>query len=197
MSCCGNGGSWFGRCGSVRNSNLSHTWYEGVQACKDREFSSMEVQKLGFPRPTSNHSSFDIRALTTSKAITAIGITQANKPMSWPPSVNASIIPQIFSVYDASTASPNATTAAISANLINLAPLLPPKAPNYAVNRTITPMIHDTIVKSMRDDLPDMPTTMSSPASDGASIHTRECVKLLRAITCVSMNIFIIIGSNS
>ena len=34
ISCCGRSGSWFGNCGSVSNSNLDHTWYEGIQACK-------------------------------------------------------------------------------------------------------------------------------------------------------------------
>ena len=33
-SCCGRGGSWFEKCGGAGNSNLDHTWYEGIRACK-------------------------------------------------------------------------------------------------------------------------------------------------------------------
>ena len=36
MSCCGRGGSWFKKCGSVGNTRLQHTWYEGIQSCKAR-----------------------------------------------------------------------------------------------------------------------------------------------------------------
>ena len=34
ISCCGDSGSWFGKCGSAGNAKLDHTWYEGIQACK-------------------------------------------------------------------------------------------------------------------------------------------------------------------
>ena len=34
MSCCGRGGSWFGKCGSADNVNLGHTWHEGIWVCK-------------------------------------------------------------------------------------------------------------------------------------------------------------------
>merc|ERR1712032_219251 len=34
LSCCGRGGSWFKQCGGAGNTNLQHTWYEGIQACK-------------------------------------------------------------------------------------------------------------------------------------------------------------------
>merc|ERR1712113_1138023 len=35
-SCCGRGGSWFRNCGGGGNSNLDHTWFEGIRACKTR-----------------------------------------------------------------------------------------------------------------------------------------------------------------
>merc|ERR1712032_859254 len=37
ISCCGNGGSWFGKCGSARNAKFDHTFYEGIEACASRE----------------------------------------------------------------------------------------------------------------------------------------------------------------
>ena len=45
-SCCGRGGSWFGDCGSAGNSNLGHTWQEGIQVCKGRQFQTALVQQL-------------------------------------------------------------------------------------------------------------------------------------------------------
>merc|ERR1712010_143649 len=33
-SCCGRGGSWFRNCGSAGNKKFGHTWFEGIQACK-------------------------------------------------------------------------------------------------------------------------------------------------------------------
>ena len=43
MSCCGRGGSWFKHCGGAGNTNLHHTWYEGVQACKSRSQSKTVI----------------------------------------------------------------------------------------------------------------------------------------------------------
>ena len=34
LSCCAPGGTWFQNCGTSRNSDVDHTWVEGVQACK-------------------------------------------------------------------------------------------------------------------------------------------------------------------
>ena len=34
VSCCGHGGSWFGKCASVNNEDFDQTWYEGIQACQ-------------------------------------------------------------------------------------------------------------------------------------------------------------------
>ena len=35
LSCCAPGGAWFNNCGTSDNSNTDHTWFEGLQACKD------------------------------------------------------------------------------------------------------------------------------------------------------------------
>ena len=34
-TCCARGGNWYSDCGSVGDANFSHTWAEGLQACKD------------------------------------------------------------------------------------------------------------------------------------------------------------------
>ena len=36
-SCCAPGGTWFQNCGDGSNSNVDHTWFEGIQACVDLE----------------------------------------------------------------------------------------------------------------------------------------------------------------
>ena len=36
ISCCGRGGSWFKNCGTAGNTQLEHTWQEGIRACKAR-----------------------------------------------------------------------------------------------------------------------------------------------------------------
>ena len=33
-SCCARGGTWFQKCGDVDDTNLEHTWSEGMQACR-------------------------------------------------------------------------------------------------------------------------------------------------------------------
>ena len=39
-SCCALGGAWFNNCGDPGDSKFDHTWYEGIQACKDSARSS-------------------------------------------------------------------------------------------------------------------------------------------------------------
>ena len=36
ISCCGRGGAWFNTCGNVGNTQVRHTWREGIRACKAR-----------------------------------------------------------------------------------------------------------------------------------------------------------------
>ena len=44
-SCCAGGGAWFGTCGDDGDDDSDHTWFEGIQACKDSASSlSSEVQ---------------------------------------------------------------------------------------------------------------------------------------------------------
>ena len=45
MSCCGQGGSWFGNCGGTGGIKLGHTWHEGLQACKIRAQSKTVVKQ--------------------------------------------------------------------------------------------------------------------------------------------------------
>ena len=74
MSCCGRGGSWFGKCGSAGSTKLDHTWYEGLQACKARAQSKTVIgQQLNGVQQERNESSQGV-GRTISKA----GATVAN-----------------------------------------------------------------------------------------------------------------------
>ena len=35
LSCCANGGAWFKNCGDPGHPDFDHTWFEGIQVCKD------------------------------------------------------------------------------------------------------------------------------------------------------------------
>ena len=46
-SCCARGGAWFKKCGYAGDTQLDHTWAEGIQACKKNEIStSVELSQL-------------------------------------------------------------------------------------------------------------------------------------------------------
>ena len=34
LSCCARGGAWFKNCGDVDDTNVDHTWAEGIEACR-------------------------------------------------------------------------------------------------------------------------------------------------------------------
>ena len=36
LSCCARGGAWFKNCGDVGDAKFSHSWIEGIQACKSK-----------------------------------------------------------------------------------------------------------------------------------------------------------------
>merc|ERR1712032_537276 len=63
MSCCGRGGSWFGTCGGADNTQIEHTWYEGIRTCKARRQSkaAMGQQLRTAQQQKLNESSNDTR----------------------------------------------------------------------------------------------------------------------------------------
>ena len=68
-SCCGRGGSWFGSCGSAGNAHLGHTWHEGIQVCKGRQFQAVAGQQLHAPHPKVDTSSDDVSMGMQPKAV--------------------------------------------------------------------------------------------------------------------------------
>ena len=56
-SCCGRGGSWFGNCGNADDTEVDHTWYEGLQACTAwAQSNAVIAQQLNGAKQESNNS---------------------------------------------------------------------------------------------------------------------------------------------
>ena len=51
-SCCARGGAWFKNCGDAGDTNFTHTWSEGIQACK--AFSSSVSVKSSLQIPVGH-----------------------------------------------------------------------------------------------------------------------------------------------
>ena len=56
LSCCGRGGSWFEKCGSVGNGNLGHAWYEGIRACRTPQSQAAADQQLHASQLKQTHT---------------------------------------------------------------------------------------------------------------------------------------------
>merc|ERR1712032_381854 len=71
-SCCGRGGSWFRNCGSAGNTNVDHTWYEGIQVCKARTQAKTVIShKLNAgQQKNSRYSDMSMSSLTAVNAST-------------------------------------------------------------------------------------------------------------------------------
>ena len=100
-SCCGRGGSWFGKCGGVGNARFGHTWVEGIQVCKSRSQSKIHIaQRNSIAHQKLNDSAsndagmvnsksairtattFKLITFNTSRSRTAQIITSVNTPIN-------------------------------------------------------------------------------------------------------------------
>merc|ERR1712025_496443 len=79
LSCCARGGSWFGDCGATRNAKVKHTWYEGIQACKERQHkTAVLAQQRNEVQQYSNASSGDGDAGNVTNSTTDIMATASD-----------------------------------------------------------------------------------------------------------------------
>ena len=101
ISCCGGGGSWFRNCGSTGNTNLDHTWHEGIQACKGHQ--SQSKIAIGQQLNAGQHNVFD-SSNSDGKAEFKVVITYTNT------SVTHSIVTPIRTPHSASTSYNDVTT---------------------------------------------------------------------------------------
>ena len=104
ISCCGRGGSWFGKCRSVGDVQVGHTWYEGLQACKAQTKSKTVIGKqLNSAQQQANNSFNYDRNANSKETITAV------KPLEAPISVAPPIIASVHSPVNTSSSTANAT----------------------------------------------------------------------------------------
>ena len=115
MSCCGRGGSWFGNCGGIRDTNIGHTWYEGLQACKAQAQSKTVIgQELSDVSQERNASSSGVDiANSKSVAMAAKSAASASSRMAGaPPTV---VSANIAAAYTSFTINSKPLVAAITA----------------------------------------------------------------------------------
>ena len=186
-SCCGHGGSWFGNCGSVKNATFSHTWYEGISACK-RQLQTAVGQQLYESERKANALSTDARMGMIShifESIIIVVVTPISVSTSFALVNNISIAWCRFNMLCSNhyKAQHNDTWCIQCIDTTVKHPLSQP---------TITSLANGTILESMHDASPDMSAVAVSPNPANASFISREYHKLLYIITCVSMIIIVV-----
>ena len=179
-TCCGRGGSWFGNCGgSAGNVRLGHTWSEGVQACKARDFRLVVDQHQHASDPKSNTTSDEDKAvIVTPNIFTSASANTLTPMLGMAPTTAPTNTSIPTSTYNASTSSSKAnvmTKATITHSSVDISTL-----------KVIIPPVNESIIKPTQNDWADMSVTMSSHAPVG------ECGKALIALT--QIYVVLIIG---
>ena len=198
-SCCGHGGSWFGKCGISGHENNKHTWSEGIRACKVPLSKGAVGQQLHASQAKSNTSS-DKTSMGTSLNVV---IVTAHMLASTPPDTltpitmrtNTSITTSVRkprTTYEENSAS-STTIAHTSAETSVPKPTIPPINPAIkpSVSPIIASLVNPTIMKLMPTDSSDQITTTLSYASASTSMIVREYDKLLYVVTHIGIAILI------
>ena len=189
-SCCGLGGSWFGKCGGVGNVNLDHTWYEGIRVC-ETQFQAVVGEQLHAYQPKRD-ASFDdphmIKRVIVGAHIPASAPDNASTPVPGATPITVPVNTPIMAgdhnsvvYYAGKTAfnalvAPSTTIIRASVNILTAAPTI------FLANATIV-LANGTLIKSMRSVSPGIPITASSATSTSA----REYAQLLRVLAHISM----------
>ena len=201
LSCCGDGGSWFGHCGNVGNANFGHTWMEGIQVCKSQQSQVAVGQQLRAPRPKSDTSSDGCNksrkcreiAVTTQifvsvSASTSKATTTNASPTGMPTlPTNLLIIRANFQEMIVSI------KTAIIHTIVNLSRLKPSSSMvNWATTSVaylslIAPQANRPISNSITNTSAGIFMAVAS-----ASITPQNCAELLYVITCFNMIFFIV-----
>ena len=202
ISCCGRGGSWFGRCGSAENSNLAHTWYEGIRACKTRQSQAVVVQQLGGSRPKSNISSHHASMSMNSKAVIVAALVfvltpgststplprvtpvtvSANEPISTP--IRTSIVYNPGARSSKTITETTITFIHTSANTSTRNSTIP--LVREGISTQASPIIINCIPRSPTKT----PMTTSSDTSTGASFAVRKSSHFDTQITMVLLYVY-------
>ena len=208
-SCCGRGGSWFGTCGIASNTDLGHTWYEGIEACRARQFGVL-VKQLEASLPKAKDHSDDTNMGMESKAIvvTAHMFTTIPTNMSTllsdtttitVPANESIIMPahKLPGAHDLSKATSKPITAAIatiihtSASMLAPNPTMPPVNPTIElpVNWIINSTDQTRMIESIGSSRVGMSTATSPHTSASNSFSAREFEIILPVVTSMSMTL--------
>ena len=186
-TCCGSGGSWFGKCGSAGNANIGHTWYEGIRACEAQQSKAVISHQLHVLLPKSNVLSDNVSMRVDSKAV--IGA----RPKPVPTNISIIMPARTSAVHDAGTTPPNAITATIAAIIHMSVSMSIPKTTIPPVKETVAYPANQGIVKSPLSTFLDTRMIDSSHTSASVSIPRWE---LLPIATHVSIIFVVILWSD-
>ena len=114
MSCCGQGGSWFGNCGSASDTNADHTWHEGLQACKGRPHFSQELTKAEEQRNGSPNGDSSVNSKVVVTAVKPHASTSASVPDAPPTSATAHTLANTSTVHITLSMKSKVHTAAVT-----------------------------------------------------------------------------------
>mgnify|MGYP003341261771 CR=1 FL=1 len=100
VSCCGRGGSWFGKCGRAGNGKVAFTWYEGVQTCKMQPRSEARtIRQSSGIQANNNRDSLQVigmakykTAIATTKTVSFASVNTYSKLIL----ITPSIVPRIY-----------------------------------------------------------------------------------------------------
>ena len=171
LSCCARGGSWFGQCGAIDNTNFRHTWQEGIESCKARQ-PKKAIYEQQNAVPQNSSISFD-NARNIMNPKNAIPFAH----MFLSTSDKASI--------SGTTLLNTRTNALIKKSTAASAPMPMDMLGRVTITTKdlITPRVDDIIINSGRVHVTDS----SFHQSASASITTRKCGILLSTVIYVGM----------
>ena len=190
-SCCGRGGSWFGKCGSVGDANLGYTWYEGIRACKARQIQAAVGQDLRVSQSQRNMSFDDAVVGLHSNAV----IVASQASVSWPANTSTPLpvttrtrtMPaRTWMAYDR-RATYNEIGATIATMMHTSASTLTPKPTKVPEHLTIDLLANAATVPVMASASTDMSRKTWRHQSAGRTLTVRDwdCAKVLHLIVCI------------
>ena len=179
MSCCGRGGSWFGNCGSARDTNTDHTWHEGLQACKAQTQSKLVVSQQ-FSAQQGENGPSNSEDDTNSKTIITTG-----KP-------HAFILAPIPGVPPADTQ----THVPVNILTTRIASTMSSEPVNAAIDK-ITYMSADMTAVSTSITAANTPNVTLTRVLPSTQVHapfsSRGCQKVLDTTVCTTFVISVIL----
>ena len=170
----------FGNCGNVENAKFGHTWYEGIQSCKGRQFQMGVGEQLHAVQARGNASSDNNSTGVHSKAIIMaprVFVSSANTStlMSSTSSIAMPANALIIIVDRQNLANSVGATTSKSIN-VTISTIVR-TAVNALKPKQSLPLVNGTVVRSMMHSASaGISTTTLSHAADRSSMITRKYI---------------------